>query len=276
MLAGIDGLRPKRGPGRRVVRSCRSVDPASGLAPRAFGQHQPDTDRAVHRSGEAVSNQVSPALLVSKSALQPSSAYLNDDAKLADVVLALQAKADLDVTNLSWSGPRLLGTLNGRCNYIRQEFRKTSKLAFGHALLVGHIDEWQATILACRTTRTETGTRRHLFASVWRRTPRCGAPDSQRSDCRRRWATWADKARSGAGVDRRRVRQAFARRRAGYRPTSGMDVVQGHESGAERRRLRGNDMRIAAQAFHDEGGEFRHVGRGHAPSHDLRRAESQS
>ena len=55
-----------------------------------------------------------------------------------------------------------------------------------------------------------------------------------------------------------------------------MDVVQGREAGAELRRLRGNDMRIAAQSFDDEAGEFGHVGRRHAPSHDLGCAESQS
>jgi hypothetical protein len=33
------------------------------------------------------------------------------------------------------------------CNNVRQEIRKPTKVALGHAVVVGHIDEWHPTSL---------------------------------------------------------------------------------------------------------------------------------
>ncbi len=120
----------------------------SGLAPRTFYQHQPDTDRAADCYRDPVSNQVGPALPIHETGFQPSSANLHGDTELTDVIRALRSESDLDVANLRRSGPRLLGTLNGFSNEVWQEIGKSSKLAVRHGVVVSDIDQWHVTSLA--------------------------------------------------------------------------------------------------------------------------------
>ena len=128
---------------------------SSGLAPRAFSEREPDTERAVGGFRDAISNEVGPALLIGKTTVETPSAYLDDKSKLTDVMHALRPEADLDVTDLRWSGPRLLGTVDGFGNNGRQETREPSKLAIRNARVVRHIDEWHSTHSAAPSSRPD-------------------------------------------------------------------------------------------------------------------------
>ena len=92
----------------------------SVLAPGPLYQHQPDADRAVDCSRDAISNLVGSALPIHQAVFQPSSANLYDDTKLTDVVSTLRSESDLDVADLRRACPRLLGTLDGFSDDVRQ------------------------------------------------------------------------------------------------------------------------------------------------------------
>ena len=89
-------------------------------------------------------------LLVNQSASKQLRAHLDDNTELPNVVIALGAEPDLDVSRSSGTAPRFLRAVDRFRHEVGQMIGQASQLGVGETAIVGDFNEWHDAILAAR------------------------------------------------------------------------------------------------------------------------------